>query len=118
MIGVSFFLALCGSMHAASQLSPFYESLLKYRETGAIPPTVDLSKVVPSEEIPVIIGALNSGNAVLMDAAVLDARSILQIHSSQGRSKSRSIAHVLGHRTIESEAQRPVIAKTMKLACQ
>ncbi len=85
IIGVSFFLALCGSMHAASQLAPFYESLLKYRETGAIPPTVDLSKVVPSEEIPVIIGALNSGNAVLMDAAVLDARSILQIHINDGQ---------------------------------
>ena len=110
IIRLSFSLAVCGSMSAASQLAPFYESFMKYRETGITPPSVDLSKVVPSEEIPAIVGALNSGNPVLMDAAVLDARSILQIHVNDGQPNVHRLQPPLPEVVKTFQALVPVVA--------
>jgi hypothetical protein len=70
LTAIGLFLAAVGSVHAASQLAPLYQALAKDpRSAEAI--NVDLFKAVPSEEIPVIVSALRSGNQVVMDAAPL-----------------------------------------------
>lgn len=68
---------------AASQLAPFFEALIKHKDSQA-PPDVDLSKVLPSEEMPALISALESGNPIVMNAATAAAATILQIHTTAG----------------------------------
>ena len=77
------------NVQAASQLAPFYQSVVKYHETGVVPADMDLSKLVPSEEIPTMITAINSGNLILMKAAVTDARDILRIHINDAQVQKR-----------------------------
>lgn len=80
---IGLFLAAVGSAQPASQLAPLYEAIAKDpRSAEAI--DVDLFKVVPSEEIPVMVSALSSGNRAVMDAAVRDAITILRVHKIDG----------------------------------
>jgi hypothetical protein len=78
-----------GGLAADSQLAPYFQRMLeahaepaKYDSIAATEP--DLFKAVPSEEIPAIIEAVNSGNPILMRAGVLSATTILTIHKVDG----------------------------------
>ncbi len=81
MIGL--FLAAVGSVYADSQLAAFYQALAKDPRSPE-PTDLDPFKMVPSEEIPVIVSAVKSGNQVLMDSAVREAITILRIHKIDG----------------------------------
>jgi hypothetical protein len=78
-----------GGVAADSQLAPYFQRMLeastepsRYDAVASTAP--DLSKVVPSDEIPTILSAVNSGNSILMRAAVRDATTILTIHKADG----------------------------------
>ena len=73
---------LCGSKaSAASQLARPYEALAR-NPVSAESVSVDLARVIPSEEIPIILNALNSGNSVLRNAALNDAIGIIGAHEN------------------------------------
>jgi hypothetical protein len=76
-------LALAGFPQAASQLAPLYQAIANNpRAAEGVP--VDLFKADVSEEVPVMITAINSGNRAVMDAAALDAIAMLRIHKMDG----------------------------------
>ena len=76
-------LALAGSTQAASQLAPRYQAIANNpRAAEAV--SVDLFKADVSEEVPVMITAINSGNQAVMNAAARDAITMLRIHKMDG----------------------------------
>ncbi len=76
-------LVLAGPTQAASQLAPRYQAIANNpRAAEAL--TVDLFKADVSEEVPVMITAIQSGNQAVMNAAARDAIAMLRIHKMDG----------------------------------
>ena len=74
--------AFFGFAQASSQLAPIFDALAKDPRTVM---DIDLPRLVPSEEIPVLARVLNGGNFDLMLRAVGTATEILQIHVNDDR---------------------------------
>ena len=98
-----------GSAGAASQLAPLFKAAAKDpRSAESINP--DLFKVIPSEEIPVIADAINSGNPTVMTLAISTATAILRIHKMDGENPNfRQLSPPLPEVIREFQALLPVL---------